>query len=108
MADFHNPRMSPADQTAADMEAAWEAYRLAADECAEAENEYLGVFAKALLLSDAPVSIRQKLAEAEAVEERKVWNIKKAAQKSALLKFEEVKSRNMTALSNQRMVRDQT
>ena len=90
------------------LEEVTDAYATACDEAATAENGYLAAYAEAFLGATCAATIRPKTAECEAVEKRKVWNIKVAAEKSAKAKVEEVKHRLMAAMSHARIIGSQT
>lgn len=90
------------------LEEVTDAYAQACDDAAGAENDYLRAYAIAFTTSDVPATVRPKTAECAAVEERAIWNIKTAAEKSAKAKVEEVKHRLMACMSHQRFIREQT
>lgn len=90
------------------LEEVTDAYAKACDEAAEAENAYLRAYARAFTTSEVAATIRPKSAECAAVEERAVWNVKVAVEKSARAKVEEIKHRLMACMSHQRFVREAT
>lgn len=90
------------------LEECTDAYAKACDAAAEAENDYLRAYAIAFTNLDVPATIRPKSAECAAVEERALWNIAAAQEKSARAKVEEIKHRLMACMSHQRFVREAT
>lgn len=90
------------------LEAATDAYAVACNEAALAENVYLKRYATEFLSLDVAATIRPKTAECRAVDERAAWNIKAAVERSARQKCDELKHRLMAAMSHQKFVGSQT
>lgn len=101
-------RLDPSEILSNDLEVATDAYAVACNEAAIAENAYLKHYAEVFLHADVAATIRPKTAECEAVDQRGEWNIKTAVEKSAKAKVEELKHRLMAALSHAKVVAGQT
>ncbi len=109
-----SPSGSPADVLSARLEKASDAYAVAADNEALAENAYLLLFQTAwakACVNEIPVTIRAKWADnagEEIVIAKAAWNLARAREKAARVKFEETKTRLMRAMGHERNVAAQT
>lgn len=90
------------------LEEVTDTYADACNATAEKENDYLREYARIFTTTECAATIRPKTAECGAVEQRAVWNIALAVERSCKAKVEEVRHRLMAALSHARTIRDQS